>query len=75
MQARKFAHFLKALNSLTRRQRERLLDLLLPAVQLDRAVEVIEQPSLRVVGLRCSAGCDGRRPRRTPALAATGVRG
>jgi transposase-like protein len=43
MQARKFEHFLKDLATLTRRQRERLLGLLLPAAKLDRAVDLIEQ--------------------------------
>ncbi|QOL48402.1 IS1595 family transposase [Massilia litorea] len=43
MQARKFEHFLKNLAALTRRQRERLLGLLLPTVKLDRTVDAIEQ--------------------------------
>ena len=43
MQARPFEHFLKHLASLTRRQRERLLAMLIPAVKHDRAVDVIEQ--------------------------------
>jgi transposase-like protein len=43
MQARKFEHFLKELAALTRRQRERLLGLLLPAARLDQAVDLIEQ--------------------------------
>ena len=54
MQARKFEHFLKNLAALTRRQRERLLGLLLPAVKLDRTVNVIEQAA--APQLAC-AGC------------------
>ena len=42
MHARKFEHFLNNLAALTRRQRERLLGLLLPTVKLDRTVDVIE---------------------------------
>jgi transposase-like protein len=43
MHARKFEPFLKHLASLTRRQRERLLALLLPAAKLDKTAELIEQ--------------------------------
>ena len=43
MQARKFENFLKHLGMLTRRQRDRVLALLLPAAQLEKTVELIEQ--------------------------------
>ena len=43
MHARPFEQFLKQLSALTRRQRERLLDLLVPAAKLDKAVDLIEQ--------------------------------
>jgi hypothetical protein len=43
MQARKFDHFPKELGALTRRQRERVLSLLLPAASADRAADPIEQ--------------------------------
>ncbi|MFC5549083.1 IS1595 family transposase [Massilia aerilata] len=43
MHARTFDHFLKQIPVLTRRQRERLLALLLPAAKLDKTVELIEQ--------------------------------
>jgi hypothetical protein len=43
MHARPFTHFLTQVSSLTRRQRERLLALLRPAAQLDKAVDLIEQ--------------------------------
>lgn len=43
MLARSFAHFLDQLPALTRRQRERLLGLLLPAAQRDKAVDLIEE--------------------------------
>ncbi|MGX4643107.1 IS1595 family transposase [Massilia sp. SYSU DXS3249] len=42
MQARTFEHFLKHVPALTRRQRERLLGLLMPAAALDRVVDLIE---------------------------------
>ncbi|MFC5480730.1 IS1595 family transposase [Massilia suwonensis] len=56
MQARKFEHFLKQLAALTLRQRQRLLDLLLPEVKRDQVVELIEQHSAR--RLLCP-GCGG----------------
>jgi transposase-like protein len=43
MQARKFEHFLKSLPALTRRQRERVLGLLVPQARLDRAADLIDQ--------------------------------
>jgi transposase-like protein len=56
MQARKFEHFLKDLAALTRRQRERLLGLLLPVAQLDQAVDLIEQSTAgRLVCPGCGA--------------------
>jgi transposase-like protein len=58
MQARKFEHFLKELSALTRRQRERLLGLLLPAASADRAVDLIEQATAH--RLTC-AGCGAHR--------------
>ena len=42
MQPRKFEHFLKHLAALTRRQRERLLGLLLPSVKLDVASRYLD---------------------------------
>jgi transposase-like protein len=58
MQARKFEHFLKELSAPTRRQRERLLGLLLPAASADRAVDLIEQATAH--HLTC-AGCGAHR--------------
>ena len=56
MQARKFEPFLKDLAALTRRQRERLIGLLLPAAQLDRAVDLIEQSTAgRLACPRCGS--------------------
>ena len=43
MQARPFEHFLKQFPALTRRQRERLLSLLVPAAKRDQGVDLIEQ--------------------------------
>jgi transposase-like protein len=43
MHARPFEQFLKQVSALTRRQRERLLDVLVPAAKLDKAVDLIEQ--------------------------------
>ena len=43
MQTRKFEHVLKQLTALTVRQRQRLLDLLLPAVKCDQTVAVIDR--------------------------------
>ena len=58
MQTRRFEHVLKQLTALTVRQRQRLLDLLLPAVKRDQTVEVIEQHAAgRLVCLGCG-GCD-----------------
>lgn len=45
MQARPFKQLLTQLESLTRRQREQLLALLLPAAKLDKVTDVIEQAS------------------------------
>ena len=42
MHTRKFEHFLGQLDALTRRQRDRVLALLRPAVKLDKTVELIE---------------------------------
>jgi transposase-like protein len=56
MQARQFELFLKELSALTRRQRERLLGLLLPAVKLDQAVDLIEQSTAhRLTCPRCGS--------------------
>jgi transposase-like protein len=57
MRARPFAHFLTQLSSLTRRQRERLLALLRPAAQLDKAVDLIEQTT---AGRLACPGCHSR---------------
>ncbi|KQQ91644.1 IS1595 family transposase [Massilia sp. Leaf139] len=57
MQARKFEQILTDLKALTRRQRERLLALLRPAVELDKAVGLIE--SARARELAC-AHCQSR---------------
>ena len=58
MQTRKFEHVLKQLTALTVRQRQRLLDLLLPAVKCDQTVAVIEQHAAsQIVCLGCG-GCD-----------------
>ena len=57
MQARKFEHFLTQLATLTRRQRERLLDSMLPAVKLDKAVDLIERAGMQ--RLACP-GCGSR---------------
>jgi transposase-like protein len=57
MQARKFEHFLEQLTKLTRRQRQRLLGLLTPAVKRDEAAELIEQCTAK--DLVC-AGCGCR---------------
>jgi transposase-like protein len=54
MQARKFEHFLKSLPALTRRQRERVLGLLVPQAKLDRAADLIDQATAQ--RLTCS-GC------------------
>jgi len=45
MQTRKFEHFLKQLPTLTLRQRQCLLDLLLPEMKRDQVVALIEQHS------------------------------
>jgi len=57
MHARTFEQWITQLSSLTRRQRERLLDLLLPAAKLDQVIGVIEQTG--APRLRC-AHCDSR---------------
>ncbi|MDB5793465.1 MAG: transposase [Massilia sp.] len=57
MYARSFEQFLNQLAGLTRRQRERLLALLLPAAQRDQAVDVIEQAAAQ--RLACPA-CQSR---------------
>lgn len=57
MQARKFEHFLKQLSALTRRQRERLLGLLVPAVKRDETAGLIEQCTAQE--LACP-GCGSR---------------
>lgn len=41
MQASKFEHFLKRLDALTRRQRDRVLAMLLPTARLDRTITLI----------------------------------
>ena len=51
MQTRKFEDFLKQLTALTRRQRQRVLGLLAPAVKRDEAAELIEQ--CRAKALAC----------------------
>ncbi len=43
MHASKFEHFLKHLDTLTRRQRDRLLALLRPAAKIDQTIALIEQ--------------------------------
>ena len=57
MHARPFEYLLTQLSFLTRRQRERLLDLLLPAAKLDKAVDLIEQAAAH--RLACP-GCHSR---------------
>ena len=57
MQARKFEHFLTQLAALTLRQRQRLIELLLPEVKRDQAVEVIEQ---HTAGRLVCPGCGAR---------------
>ena len=57
MQARKFEHFLTQLAALTRRQRERVLALLLPAAKRDTTVDCIEQAT--APRLSCP-GCGSR---------------
>ncbi|MGO4477050.1 hypothetical protein AB4Z32_12450 [Massilia sp. 2TAF26] len=47
MQARQFEQFLQRLSSLTRRQRDRLLDLLHSATGLDRVLKIVEQPGMK----------------------------
>lgn len=56
MQTRKFEHVLKQLTALTVRQRQRLLDLLLPALKCDQTVGVIEQ---HAAGQLVCLGCGG----------------
>jgi len=46
MQASKFEHFLKRLDALTRRQRDRVLAMLLPTARLDRTITLIEQATV-----------------------------
>ncbi len=58
MHARKFEHFLKHLDTLTRHQRDRLLALLRPAANLDQTIALIEQA---VAGrLACPACASGK---------------
>jgi len=57
MQARKFEHFLKQLSALTRRQRERLLGLLVPSVKRDETAGLIEQYTAQELACR---GCGSR---------------
>ena len=57
MPARKFEHFLKDITALTRRQRERVLGLLLPQAKRDQTVDLIEQTSAQ--RLTCP-GCGSR---------------
>jgi transposase-like protein len=58
MQARKFEHFVKNLATLTQRQRERLLGLLVPQAKLDQAADLVEQ--LTSPRLACP-GCGAHR--------------
>ncbi len=60
MQARQFEQFLQRLSSLTRRQRDRLLDLLQSAAGLDRVVEIVEQPRTLI----CCPHCQANKPYR-----------
>jgi IS1 family transposase len=55
MQARPFEHFLQHLSSLTRRQRERLLAVLVPAARHDQAVDVIEQARAQLACPHCQS--------------------
>jgi len=57
MQSRKFEHFLTQLAALTRRQRQRLLDLLLPEVKRDQVALLIEQ---HTAGRLVCPGCGAR---------------
>jgi len=57
MQAHKFEHFLTQLAALTLRQRQRLLDLLLPEVKRDQVVALIERHS---AGRLVCSGCGAR---------------
>ena len=60
MQARQFEQFLQRLSSLTRRQRDRLLDLLQSAAGLDRVLEIVEQPGTPP----CCPHCQAHKPYR-----------
>ena len=55
MQARQFAQLLDRLDSLTRRQRARLLELLQSAAGLERVLDVIEQPAKPLACPHCHA--------------------
>jgi len=60
MQARQFEQFLQRLSSLTRRQRDRLLELLQSAAGLDRVLEIVEQPGKAL----CCPHCQASKPYR-----------
>ena len=60
MQARQFEQFLQRLSSLTRRQRDRLLDLLQSAAGLDRVLEIVEEAGTPP----CCPHCQASKPYR-----------
>ena len=60
MQARRFERFLQRLSTPTRRQFDRLLELLQSAAGLDRVLEIVEQPGTPL----CCPHCQASKPYR-----------